>query len=124
MEPALQPNDLVVAFDRSSYAVGDVVVYRVPAAEPGEGVNIVHRIVGGSARTGFLVKGDSREGADHWRPRGEEILGRVRFQGPRAGYALLFLRTSLGLALLCGLTTLLVALGAITGPSRKTGDAS
>lgn len=117
MEPELQSDDLVVAFEQSTYSVGDVVVYRVPAAESGAGTHIVHRIVGGDPRAGFLVKGDSREGPDHWRPTADEIRGKMQLSIPFVGSALLFLRTPPGMALLAGLTTLLIALGA----SRRSG---
>lgn len=124
MRPTLQSGDLVVAFEQDSYTAGDVIVYRVPAAEPGAGTHIVHRIVGGSAGTGFLVKGDSREHADYSRPRTEEIVGKMRLSVPSVGSVLVFLRTPAGIALIAGLTTLLIALGVSAGPSRKTGETS
>jgi len=111
MQPTLDSGDLVVAFEEDSYSVGDVVVYKVPGAESGAGTNIVHRIVGGSPQTGFVVKGDSREGPDHWEPTAEEILGKMTVSVPLVGSGLLSLRTPPGMALLAGLTTLLVALG-------------
>ena len=119
MQPALESGDLVVAFEQESYSVGDVVVYQVPAAEPGAGTNIVHRIVGGNPRTGFLVKGDSREGPDHWEPTAEEILGKMELSLPSVGSGLLFLRTPAGMALLAGLTTLLIALGVSRGSGTE-----
>jgi len=112
MEPELHSNDLVAAFEQSTYAVGDVVVFRVPAAESGAGTHIVHRIVGGDPHTGFLVRGDSREGPDNWEPTADEILGKMQLRIPFVGSALLFLRTPPGMALLAGLITLLIALGA------------
>jgi len=124
MEPGLRSGDLVVAFERDSYAMGDVVVYRVPSAEPGAGTHIVHRIVGGSPHTGFLVKGDAREGADYSRPRTDEIVGKMQLSLPHAGSALVFLRGPLGLAFVAALTTFLIALGAFAGPSRKPDETS
>ena len=121
MEPTLDSGDLVVAFERGSYSVGDVVVYRVPAAESGAGTNIVHRIVGGNPQTGFLVKGDSREGPDHWEPTADEILGKMEVSVPSVGSGLLFLRTPPGMALLAGLTTLLIALGVTQRSGTEAG---
>ncbi len=117
MHPTLQSGDLVVAFEQDAYTVGDVVVYRVPAAERGAGTKIVHRIVGGS-ETGYVVKGDAREGPDKWEPTPDEILGKMTVNVPHAGSALLLLRTPLGLAFLAGMTTLLVALGVFSRPDR------
>ena len=119
MQPTLHSGDLVIAFEHESYSVGDVVVYRVPGAEAGAGTNIVHRIVGGNPRTGFLVKGDSREGPDNWKPTAKEILGEMEVSVPSAGSGLVFLRTPAGMALLAGLTTLLIALGVSQRPGAE-----
>jgi signal peptidase len=118
MEPTLRTGDLVIALEQSSYAVGDVVVYRIPEGEPGAGTQVIHRIVGGSRATGFVVKGDGKEGIDPWRPKAEDVVGKLRLLAPRAGWALLFLRTPPGLGLVAGLTTLLVFL-ALTGGAQK-----
>ncbi|MGH3065319.1 MAG: signal peptidase I [Gaiellaceae bacterium] len=121
MLPTLESGDLVIAFDRESYAVGDVVVYRVPSADPGAGTQIVHRIVGRSQNgSGYLVQGDNREGPDYWRPASEEVVGKMQLRIPRAGNALVHMRTPLGIALIAALTTLLIALGASTKSSNKT----
>lgn len=120
MEPTFANGDLVLAKKKSSYRVGDVVAYRVPKGDPGAGALVIHRLVGGSARVGYLTKGDNREGRDLWRPRPSDILGSVYFRAPRAGLALAFMRTPLGLALLAGLATFLVvyAGGGENRPSR------
>jgi signal peptidase I len=110
MEPTFWTGDVVVAFRQSSYRTGDIVVYRVPAGEPAAGDRVIHRIVGGSAANGFVMKGDNKDGVDPWRPKPSDVVGRSRLVVPHAGVVLLFLRTPLGLALLAGLTTLLVAL--------------
>lgn len=110
MHPTLASGDLVIAFEQRSYAVGDIVVYDVPAAEAGGGTHIVHRIVGGEPQRGFVVKGDSRDKADHWRPRAEEVVGKVRVSVPYLGSALVVLRQPLGIALLGGFLAFLVVL--------------
>lgn len=110
MEPTLRNGDLVVTFRQGSYAVGDVVVYEIPASEPGAGVQVIHRVVGGSEVAGFVVQGDNKDGVDPWRPQVGDVVGEVRLTMPRAGLVLLFLRTPLGFAILAGLTTLFVAL--------------
>ena len=117
MEPMFHTGDVVVAFEQRSYAIGDVVVYRVPAGEPAAGDRVIHRIVGGSAATGFVMKGDNKEGVDPWRPTTKDVVGKNVLRIPDAGEGLLFLRTPLGVALIAGLTTLLVALAG--GATRK-----
>ena len=119
MEPKLHSNDLVVAFEERSYSVGDVVVYRVPAAESGAGTYIVHRIVGGDPHRGFLVQGDSRQGPDHWEPRADEILGKMQLHVPHVGTALVFLRGPAGLALIAGLISFLLVLWVFAGSGAE-----
>ena len=107
MEPALAHGDLVVATKKDSYRAGDVVAYRVPKGEPGEGALVIHRIVGGSARVGYLTKGDNRKGRDLWQPRPSDVLGSESVRVPRAGLLLSFMQTPMGLAMLAGLATFL-----------------
>jgi hypothetical protein len=63
------------------------------------------------------MKGDNKDGVDPWRPTPKDVVGKERLRIPQAGQGLLFLRTPLGVALLAGLTTLLVALAG--GTTRK-----
>jgi signal peptidase len=118
MEPTFQTGDVVVALRRDTYRRGDVVVYRVPAGGPAAGDRVIHRIVGGSAVAGFVMKGDNKDGVDPWRPKPTDVVGKERLVIPHAGVALLFLRAPLGVALIAGLTTVLVALAG-GGRSRQ-----
>jgi signal peptidase len=118
MEPTFRTDDVVVAFKQATYAVGVVIVYRVPAGEPAAGDRVIHRIVGGSAAAGFIVKGDNKDGIDPWRPKAEDIVGKARLFLPHVGAGLIFLRTPLGIALVAGLTTLLVALAGASAGAR------
>lgn len=102
MNPTLHSGDLVVAVERPHYRVGDVISFHVPSG-PGKGASIIHRAIGGSAQIGFLTKGDNREGPDEWHPKGDEVDGRMVLHVPRAGVALTFFHTPLGLAMLAAL---------------------
>jgi signal peptidase len=119
MEPTFRSDDVVVGFKQGSYHAGDVVIYRVPDGEPAGGDRVIHRIVGGSAQAGFVLQGDNKDGVDPWRPKPDDIIGKEQLHVPRAGAALVFLRTPLGIALVAGLTTLLVALA---GGSARRGN--
>ena len=103
MEPTLKNGDLVVALERSSYRVGDVVAYRVPKGEQGAGALVIHRITGGSARTGYVLRGDNRQGEDLWRPKPHDVAGDMRVRIPRIGLLFSFVRTPLGMAIFAGL---------------------
>lgn len=111
MEPALSAGDLVVTVRHGSYDTGDVVAYRIPRGEPGAGVLVIHRIVGGSATSGYIMQGDNRDGRDPWRPRPRDVVGAEGLSVPRVGLALAYLRTPLGLAALAGIVTALLILG-------------
>jgi signal peptidase len=121
MEPTLRTGDVAVAMRREHYVIGDVVVYRVPAGEPAAGDRVIHRIVGGSARTGFVMKGDNKQGIDPWRPRPSDVVGKVVLTVPHVGVGLVAIRSTLGIAIVAGLTTLVVALGAASRERRLPG---
>ena len=115
MDHALHDGDLVVARRQSSYEIGDIVAYRVPKGELGEGTMIIHRLVGGSEAEGYLVRGDNNPGQDPWKPRSADIAGKLFVHAPGVGVLLSFMRTTLGLALLAGLAG---AAWTFSGPSR------
>lgn len=99
MEPALESGDLVVTRKQPNYAISDVIVYRIPAGEPGEGARVIHRITGGTA-DGFETAGDHREGVDLWRPSVDDVVGSPVLTIPGGGLAILWLRSPLVLGAL------------------------
>jgi signal peptidase I len=111
MEPRLHPGDLVLVRREVLYDRGDVVVFRVRAGEPGAGAMVVHRIIGGSAASGYRVQGDNRALADLWRPRGDDIVGRSLVTVPNAGHLIATLGTPLGAGAVAGLLVFVYALG-------------
>jgi signal peptidase I len=102
MEPRLSNGDVVVARRRDSYRRGAVVAYRVPKGEAGAGAIVIHRIVGGSEASGYVVQGDNRTAPDLWRPKSRDIIGALWLSMPRAGRALAFLGSPLALAAAAG----------------------
>ncbi|GBD13944.1 LexA repressor [bacterium HR24] len=98
MVPTMQDGDLVIVHRQDAYAPGDIVAYRIPKGEPGEGHIVIHRIVGGSAEEGYITKGDNRSGPDLWRPRPEDVLGKAWLHVPAVGDILGVLRSPLVLA--------------------------
>jgi hypothetical protein len=53
---------------------------------------VVHRIVGGSAATGYVTRGDHRTSIDPWRPRPGDVIGSVALRIPYGGTVLSLLR--------------------------------
>lgn len=111
MAPTLQGSDLAVLQKRSDYRPGDIIAFRVPEGQPGEGFLVVHRIVGGSAEDGFVMQGDNKEQSDLWRPNADDIEGRMWFSVPGGGRLLVRLLEPLTVGLLAGGLGMLTVLG-------------
>ena len=100
MLPRYHTGDLVVVEKQATYHRGQLIAYRVPKGDPLAGAQVIHRIIGGDARHGFIVKGDNRTAPDVWRPRPGDIVGAKALRVPNAIFILQFFRTPLFLALL------------------------
>jgi signal peptidase len=100
MLPRYHTGDLVLVEKHSSYHVGELIAYRVPKGDPMAGAQVIHRIIGGDAKHGFIVQGDNRTAPDVWRPKSGDIVGAKALRIPNAVLILQFLRSPLFLALL------------------------
>ena len=120
MEPTLHLGDLVVIRSESDYHRGEVIAYHVPSGDVGAGATVIHRIVGGDARHGFVTRGDNNHYDDPWHPRPSQIVG-VRW-GRLPGAATIFsrLRGPLPLAAFAALLTM-VAAAELLKPRRRPG---
>ena len=107
MEPLLHTHDLALVLRRGSYREGDVVAFRVPQGDPAAGSVVIHRIVGGSSRDGYVTQGDNRDGRDPWRPGSEDVVGRMALHVPQLGRIPAFLASPLGMALAAALACFL-----------------
>ena len=112
MLPTYRSGDFLVLKKQDSYAVGDVVVYVIPADDVGGGQRVVHRIVGGD-ENGFEMRGDNNSYHDPWNPTEDQILGQVWIRIPTLAALLSHLRDPLVLAITIGF----VALAALAFPS-------
>jgi len=106
MEPGMHGGDLALTRRRAAYVPGDVVAFRVPEGDVGEGAVVIHRITGGSARAGFVTRGDNRDADDPWRPRQEDVVGKLWVHVPGAGRWLATMRRPPVLAALAAALTL------------------
>jgi signal peptidase I len=100
MLPRYHTGDLVLVEKQPSYHVGQLIAYRVPKGDSMAGAQVIHRIIGGNAQTGFVVQGDNRTAPDVWRPKLRDIVGAKALRIPNAVLVLQFLRSPLFLALL------------------------
>lgn len=121
MEPTLSGGDLALVRQQDEYRPGDVVAFRVPQGEPGEGGMVIHRIAGETPE-GFVTQGDNREEPDSWRPTGDDILGGVWFSVPAGGRFVYLLRQPLILgSVVGGLGMLSVLSGGLRKPASPSG---
>lgn len=89
MVPVLKPGDLipVLPYLGTRLHIGDIVVFRTENDRNW----IVHRIVGGDDREGFITRGDANPSADPYRVFRRHVVGKVPSPGgrtltiPRAG---------------------------------------
>jgi signal peptidase len=81
MEPTYLTGDLVVT-RAAAPKVGDIIVYQPKNVG---GARVIHRIVGGNATDGWIMKGDNNNWLDPWQPHGSEVLGIARLHLPHVG---------------------------------------
>ena len=111
MESAYDTNDVVLTLRQSSYAVGDIVSYKVPAGQEASGQQIIHRIVAvenSADEPIFSTQGDNDPSLDPWKISTVDVVGKVVLHAPGIGAAFsgvngLFLATISGLVVLVGL---------------------
>jgi signal peptidase len=114
MEPTLSTGDLVITRRAETYDVGDIVAFHVPQEAEGvaRGGLVIHRVAGGSAATGYVMRGDNRMGDDPWRPMPADIAGRAWIVIPGIAPLLTMLREPAVFgSLAAGVTVFLIILG-------------
>lgn len=87
MSPTINPGDIVLLAkpDRITPEVGEIATY-LGRRFSGEPVGLfTHRIIGGNADEGFIMKGDGNPSPDVQRPKTEDISGVVFFVIPFVG---------------------------------------
>jgi len=102
MEPTLQSGNLILIEEvaPSEVKVGDIIVYKVPAAiqdHYGYPPIIAHRVIKINTERGinFRTKGDN-SGEDPFTVRSQDLKGTISQQIPYAGLPLLFLQSEQG----------------------------
>ncbi len=120
MEPNLYQGDLVVVRRQASYGAGDVIAFRVPKGEVGEGAVVIHRVIGGSDATGLIVQGDNRTAPDVWEPTHEDVVGVRWFSFSGGGTLLARLGSPFALAAFAGVLAFLMV--ATASPDRAPNE--
>jgi signal peptidase len=118
MDPTYHTGDVVAARRGTTYHRGQIVAYRIRNGDVGAGVLVIHRIVGGDARSGYITRGDNRTVVDPWRPTPRDIVGAAWVVLPQAQRLLAILRTPIGLGALGGVVTVIAVHAALTVGTR------
>lgn len=118
MEPGLHTGDLSVVYEQDSYDVGDVVAFRHQTEDGELGSHVIHRIRGGDATAGFVMRGDNNSWDDPWKPTADQMSGEMLFSVPGVGTAVMWLSKPLHFAAL--LASLMIGMIVAGGPKRET----
>jgi len=114
MSPTIPTGSIVfyTKLDSSKVKVGDIIVFNKPGSANEKVTHRVYKL--GQSQTGpyFLTKGDANGTPDDWRVPAVGTGWIARFHIPRAGYALVYLQSTLARLLLLVIPAIL--LGAIT----------
>ncbi len=104
MQPSINPGDVIVAVSDNVVApqLHDVVVYIATRFDGTPVAPFAHRIIGGNAEDGWIVKGDNNPNADVQKPTSDDINSVVVAVWPAVGkffnVQVLFLAAFLGVA--------------------------
>lgn len=124
MLPHFHTGDLVLVEHHSSYHLGEVVAYRIPKGQIGADHIVIHRIVGGNGKTGWMMKGDNRTAPDLWNPTNHDVMGAKLLRVPDAWFVLRIFHMPVLLALFagCGVFFWIAFGGSGDGEKRGEGD--
>jgi signal peptidase len=122
MNPVYHTGDVVIVHRHSSYKVRDIVAYKVPKPSPQAGLEVIHRLVGGNGKTGWVVKGDNRTAADQWHPKDSDIVGSAWLHIPDAGVVVQWAHSPLAIAAVLALLAVGVVFKKAPGGEKKDGE--
>lgn len=100
MEPSIMTGSLIFIWPTAAYQVGDVITF---GPDTKTQIPTTHRIVevrGEGRGTTFITQGDANDVVDSGATRVSEVIGKVVFSIPKAGFVLDFARTQLGFMLM------------------------
>lgn len=113
MEPTIAVGSIVYdkALDETSLADNDIVTYSVD-----RDTLVTHRAVSVDlANRQVITKGDANQTEDEVPVSFDRIVGVHVFHMPYIGYISMYVKTGLGIGVVCGIVVLLILLNAIPG---------
>lgn len=99
MYPTIKPGDIIVTYKEDAYYKGDIITF-ISTSNVSSGKTITHRIesepVLVNGKMQYTTKGDNNQSADSAPAKEENVLGKVVFKIPKAGYIQQFLLSKVG----------------------------
>ena len=100
MYPKIEAGDIIITYknDDNVYNVGDIITF-VSSSSASNGITITHRVIEVSTLNGeyyYRTKGDNNNTADSTPVKANNVIGRVVFRIPKAGYIQQFLVSRTG----------------------------
>ena len=118
MVPTFAAGAVVVTAPISQVTPGQIVTFR----HSGRSDDLVtHRVTDVTAAGLLHTKGDANPVGDVWDVRPDQVVGVERFNLPRLGFAIVYLRSPAGLASLILVLAGFVLLGPVLVPTRLRG---
>jgi signal peptidase I len=96
MQPTYFQGDLVFVVKAHSYEPGQIAAYHSPDGT----FEVMHRIVGGDADSGYVLKGDNNEAIDPVNPTAAKMIGKAALHIPKGGLWLQPLLSPTGLGMI------------------------
>ncbi len=120
MEPEIPVGSIVITeeVDPATITSGQIITYQL------EGDTMVtHRVVKNDKNNKqFTTKGDANNVEDGSPVPYEKVVGHAKSKLPYAGYVVMYIKTPLGIACICGLLFILILLTFLPNVLSKDGD--
>lgn len=128
MEPTLPMGSLVFMreVEPSDVQVGDMITFKM-AGPDGSPSLVTHRVIevmGSGIAMRFRTKGDAVEDPDQELVKAMDLVGRVAFSLPWAGYFISFIRTPIGYAVLVGMPVAFLISSEVVAIARMSRESS
>ena len=99
MYPTIKPGDIIITYKEDAYFKGDVITF-VSTSSISSGKTITHRIYSDpiemNGKMQYTTKGDNNPTPDSAPVNEDNVLGKVLFKIPKAGYIQQFLLSKFG----------------------------
>lgn len=117
MEPNIPVGSIVYVKDAGfdDFKVGDIMSYQISGS-----TMVTHRVESIDKKSRSIVtKGDANDTVDSSPVKESQIVGNVAFSIPVIGFISIYMKTPLGIAIICGIVFILILLNLIPDLLKK-----